>query len=371
MSATQGGEAEGERDRVAPAEDRAGREREGSEHDVSEVRLASPHRQPDRGAKRAMKPKVLVTETIHQAGWDILAREAEATAWGGQQKQPLGEAVAGVQGVLVRVAKLSAEVIQAAKRLRVIGKHGVGTDNIDIPAATKCGVVVTNTPQANSISVAEHALALLLALARRIGESDRDMAHGKLRPQKIYQGVELSGKVMGVIGLGSSGLRLARMTGNGLGMRLIGFDPYKAPWPEGVEQFHDLDGLLAQADFISIHVPLTRETRNLVGAATLARMKPTAILVNTARGGIVDEPAVAAALRAGRLAGAGLDVVVDEPLTPEHPLNGVPNLILTPHMAGVTEEAMMRMAQDAAEDILRVLRGERAKYPVNREIVQK
>ncbi len=318
-----------------------------------------------------MKPKVLVTETIHRAGWDILAKEAEAAPWEGQEKQPLSEAVAEVQGVLVRVARLSADVIQAAKRLRVIGKHGVGTDNIDIPAATKHGVVVTNTPQANSISVAEHALALLLAVARRIGESDRDLAHGNMRPQKIYQGVELSGKVMGVIGLGSAGLRLARMTGNGLGMRVIGFDPYKAPWPEGVEQFHDLDGLLAQADFISIHIPLTGETRNLIGTTALARMKPTAILVNTARGGIVDEPAMAAALRAGRLAGAGLDVVVDEPLMPDHPLNGVPNLILTPHMAGVTEEAMMRMARDAAEDILRVLRGERPMYPMNREVLQK
>ena len=317
-----------------------------------------------------MKPKVLVTENIHQAGWETLRREAEAVAWPGQDKQPLIEAVADIQAILVRVAKITPEVIQAAKSLKVIGKHGVGYDNINIPAATARGVLVTNTPLANSTSVAEHALALLLAVARRIGETERDLAQGRMRAQKVYQGIELSGKVMGVIGLGSAGLRLARMTGNGLGMRVLGFDPYKSPWPEGVEQCRELDPLLRQADFISIHVPLTKETHNLIGAAALATMKPTAVLVNTARGGVVDEAATAEAVKAGRLAGAGLDVVVDEPLRPSHALNGIPNIILTPHIAGVTEEAMMRMAQDSAEDILRVLKGERPKYPVNRELLK-
>ena len=317
-----------------------------------------------------MKPKVLVTEQIHQKGWDTLKSEVEAVAWSGQDKQPLVEAVKDVQGILVRVAKLTPEVIGAAAGLKVIGKHGVGYDNIDVPAATARKVLVTNTPLANSTSVAEHALALLLAVARRIGESDRDLAQGRMRPQKAYQGIELTGKVMGVIGLGSAGLRLARMTGAGLGMRVLGFDPYKDPWPEGIEHCTQLDPLLRQADFISIHVPLTKETRDLIGAEALAKMKPTAVLVNTARGGIVNEAAVAEAAKAGRLAGAGLDVVVDEPLKPDHPLNGVPNILLTAHVAGVTEEAMMRMAQDSAEDILRVLRGERPRFPVNRELLK-
>jgi len=317
-----------------------------------------------------MKAKALVTENIHQAGWDILKREVEAVAWPGQEKQPLADAVKDVEGILVRVAKLTPEVIRGAKHLKAIGKHGVGYDNIDIPAATACGVVVTNTPLANSTSVAEHALTLLLAVARRLGESDRDLAQRRMRAQKVYQGVELTGKVLGIIGLGSAGFRLAKMAGGGLGMRILGFDPYKTPWPDGIEHCTELDPLLRQADFISIHVPLTPETRNLIGPAALEKMKPTAILVNTARGGIVDEAAVAETVKAGRLAGAGLDVVVDEPLKPEHPLNGVPNIILTPHMAGVTEEAMMRMAQDSAEDILRVLRGERPKFPVNREVLK-
>jgi D-3-phosphoglycerate dehydrogenase len=316
-----------------------------------------------------MKPKVLVTESIHQVGWDILATETEAVAWGGQEKEPLGKAMETARAVLVRIARLSAEIIRGAKHLRIIAKHGVGYDNIDVSAATACGVVLTNTPTANSQSVAEQALALLLAVARRIGESDRDLALGKLRTQKSYQGIELSGKVMGIIGVGGAGLRLAQMTRNGLGMRVIGYDPYKEPWPEGVERYRELEALLAEADFLSIHVPLTQETRNLIGPATLARMKPTCILVDTARGGIVDEAAVGEAIRGGRLAGAGLDVVADEPLKPDHPLAGLPNVILTPHVAGVTDEAMMRMAQSAAEDILRVLRGERPKYPVNPEVL--
>ncbi len=316
-----------------------------------------------------MKPKVLVTENIHAVGWEALTAETEAVAWPGQEKQPLLDAVRDAQAILVRAARLPREVIQAAHRLKIIAKHGVGTDTIDIAAATACGVLVTSTPFANSTSVAEHALALLLAVARRIGESDRDLALNQMRAQKAYQGVELSGKVMGVIGLGGAGLCLARMTGNGLGMRVIGFDPYKVPWPDGVERCRGLDPLLAQADFISIHVPLTSETRNLVGKETLQKIKPTAVLVNTARGGIVDEAALAEAIRAGRLAGAGLDVLEDEPLKSDHPLNGLPNVLLTPHVAGVTEEALMRMARTAAEEILRVLKGQRPRFPVNRELL--
>ncbi|HSB68744.1 MAG TPA: hydroxyacid dehydrogenase [Candidatus Methylomirabilis sp.] len=315
-----------------------------------------------------MKPRVLVTEAIHQAGWDLLAGETVGVAWTGEQAEPLARALEGVQAVIVRVAKLPADVIRGAKGLKIIAKHGVGYDNIDVKAATECGILVTNTPTANSQSVAEHALALLLAVARRVGDVSRDLALKHIQSQKAYQGFELGGKVMGIIGLGGAGLRLARMTGNGLGMRVIGYDPYRQPWPEGVERFQDLNPLLAEADYLSIHVPLTAETRNVIGPAAMSRMKPTSVLVNTARGGIVDEAALAEAIKGGRIGGAGLDVIVDEPLQANHPLAGLPNVILTPHMAGVTEEAMMRMAQNAAEDVVRVLRGERPKYPVNPDV---
>ena len=316
-----------------------------------------------------MKPRVLVTESIHQVGWDMLAGETEAKAWAGPGTEPLAKALEGVQGAIVRVAKFPADAIRGAKDLRIIAKHGVGYDNIDVKAATECGIIVTNTPTANSQSVAEHALTLLLAVARRVGDFSRDLALKRIRPQKEYQGVELSGKVMGVIGVGGAGLRLARMTGNGLEMRVIGYDPYKDPWPAGIEHMSTLEELLAQADFVSIHVPLTPETRHLFNASALAKMKRTAILVNTSRGGIVEEGALGKAVRDGIIAGAGLDVVEDEPLKADHPLAGLPTVLLTPHMAGVTEEAMMRMAQNAAEDVLRVLRGERPKYLVNPEVL--
>lgn len=316
-----------------------------------------------------MKPKVLVTEPIHQRGWDLLAGKVEAVLWRGRTAEPLEQILEGVQGIIVRVARLPGETIRGATQLKIVAKHGVGYDNIDVPAATACGVIVTNTPTANSQSVAEHALTLLLAVARRIGESCRDLALRSMRPQKVYQGIELSGKVLGIVGLGSSGLRLATMAARGFDMRVIGFDPYKDPWPAGIERVRDVDALLAEADFVSIHVPLTKKTRNLLGEAALARMKPTAVLVNTARGGIVDEAALGVAIRSGRLGGAGLDVVMDEPLRPEHPLAGIPNVILTPHVAGVTEEGMINMAVTAAEDVLRVLRGEHPKYPVNPEVL--
>jgi D-3-phosphoglycerate dehydrogenase len=209
-----------------------------------------------------------------------------------------------------------------------------------------------------------------MVVARRSGESERDLGRRTMRPQEAYQGVELSGKVMGIIGVGGAGLRLARMTKHGLGMWVIGYDPHREPWPDGVERFRTLESLLAEADFLSMHVPLTPETRNLIGARALARMKPAAILVNTARGGVVDEAALAEAIRAGRLGGAGLDVLVDEPLRADHPLAGLPNVVLTPHTAGVTEEAMVRMATHAAEEVLRVLRGERPMFAVNPEVLR-
>jgi D-3-phosphoglycerate dehydrogenase len=318
-----------------------------------------------------MKPKVLVTEAIHQAGWDLLLAETEAVAWGGPQAEPLEKALEGVQGVVVRVAKFPADMICGAKDLKVIAKHGVGYDNIDVKAATACGVVVTFTPAANSQSVAEHALALMFAVARRIGDFSRDLALKNLQAQKLYQGVELAGKTLGVIGVGGAGGRLARMAAQGIGMRVVGFDPYKDPWPEGIEKMGTLDDLLAQADFVSIHVPLTPETKNLIGAKTLAKMKPTAILVNTARGGIVDEAVLGEAILQERIAGAALDVVVDEPVKADHPLAGMRNVLLTSHVAGVTEEGMIGMATTAAEDVLRVLRGETPKYPVNREVLKK
>lgn len=206
-------------------------------------------------------------------------------------------------------------------------------------------------------------------MARRIGDYIQDLCRGRQKPRQAYQGFELWGKVLGVIGVGESGSRLARMAAGGLGMRVLGYDPYRDPWPEGIERVQRLQALLCAADFLSIHVPLTEATRNLIGRQALALLKPTCVLVNTSRGGIVDETALAEAIREGRLAGAGLDVVAEEPIRPDHPLIGLPGVVLTPHIAGVTDEGMVRMARESAEEVLRVLRGERPKHPLNLEVL--
>lgn len=318
------------------------------------------------------KAKILMSQPIHEEGMKYITSSGyEARVAPDFSEATLIREIQDAAGFLVRTAEIPASVINAGKVLKVIGRHGVGYDNIDVRTATECGVVVTFTPAANSQSVAEHALALMFAVARRIGDFSRDMAVRQLQAQKLYQGVELAGKVLGVIGVGGAGGRLARMAGAGLGMRVIGFDPYKDPWPEHIEKMRTLDALLAQADFVSIHVPLTPETKNLINAAALAKMKSSAILVNTARGGIVDEAVLGEAILQGRIAGAALDVVVDEPVKVDHPLAKSRNILLTPHIAGVTEEGMIGMATGAAEDVLSVLRGERPKYPVNREVLRK
>lgn len=316
-----------------------------------------------------MKAKVLVTEPIHQVGWDLLAAEAEVCSWTGTE--PLVKALEAARGVIVRSARMSEEIIRSAKHLKIIAKHGTGYENIDLAAATACGIVVTSTRAANSQSVAEHALALLLAVARRVGEYTQDLLGGKPQPRQAYQGIELSGKVLGIIGVGQSGLRLARMAAGGLGMRVLGHDPYRDPWPQGIERVLELGALLSAADCVSIHAPLTDQTRNLIGREALALMKPTCVLVNTSRGGIVDEAALAEAIRDRRLAGAGLDVVANEPIEPDHPLVGLPRVLLTPHIAGVTEESMINMARDSAEEVLRVLRGERPRHPLNPEVLDR
>ncbi len=316
------------------------------------------------------KPKVLVTEEIDPGGWTLLQQATEPIAWPGIGRQLLSAAVQDVQAILVKALPLTHEVIQAAPQLKVIAKHGVDCSNISIPAATAAGVRVTNTPQAMGTAVAEHALALLLALARRIGNSTRDLTQGQLRPPRVYQGVELSGKALGLIGVRRSGARLAQMAAQGFGMRVLGFDPDpEGTWPEGVERCLELRPLVAQADCLSLHLPLTPETHHLIGRTTLPWLKPSCLLVSTAHGGLVDEAAVADFIRWGRLGGVGLDVLEDEALRPAHPLTGLPNVLLTPRVAGSTEEAMQRMAQEAAEEILRVLHGEPPRYPVNPEVL--
>ncbi|MBC7224981.1 MAG: phosphoglycerate dehydrogenase, partial [Anaerolineae bacterium] len=270
-----------------------------------------------------------------------------------------------VDALVVRSrTKVSSQVVEAGRDLRVIARAGAGVDNIDLEAATRRGILVVNAPGANTVAVAEHTMALILALARRIPEADASMHAGRWEKGRL-QGTELMGKVLGLIGLGRIGSAVAQRA-LAFGMEVLAYDPFvSVAHAEALRvRLADLDEVLRQADFLSVHAPATPQTRRLIGAAELAKMKPTARIVNCARGGIVDEAALGQALREGRLAGAALDVFEEEPPT-RSPLLDAPNVILTPHLAGSTLEAQRKVGMSAAEDVVRVLRGEPPRHPVN------
>jgi phosphoglycerate dehydrogenase-like enzyme len=291
---------------------------------------------------------------VREVRWNELGRPMSAPE--------LREALTGVDGVIAGVDRFDAEVIESADRLRVIARQGVGTDGIDLKAAAGRGIVVTNTPGANADAVAELALGLMLALARRIPAADRLVRSGGYRS---LGGIQLGGRTVGLLGVGRTGSALA-WRARALECEVIGFDPARDDEElrrSGVSPA-SRDRVIAEADFLSLHVPVTAETRDMVDASFLARMKPGAYLVNTARGALVVEADLADALDEGRLAGAGLDATRDEPPRPDSPLLGRDDLIVTPHSGADTEEARAAMGQSAFHDLLAVLDGRPPRHPV-------
>jgi len=261
-------------------------------------------------------------------------------------------------GILARMGRIDETVFAAAPRLRVISKHGAGVDNIDVEAATARGIPVLNAAGANAVSVAEQAMALLFAVAKRIIPLDRGLREGRWE-KPGFQGRELAGSVMGLVAFGAISRQTARFA-KGLGISVRAHDPFsptEAFAAEGVERVEDLDELFASCDIISLHCPLTPMTRNMVNAQRLSRMKPGAIIINTARGGLIDEPALAEALASGRISGAGLDTFAQEPPPAEHPFWTEPRLVLSPHIGGVTEAANIRVGVEAAQGIVDMLEG--------------
>src|SRR5262249_12947826 len=254
--------------------------------------------------------------------------------------------------LVVRSAtKVTADVIARADQLRVIGRAGIGVDNIDVDAATKRGVVVMNTPGGSNVTTAEHAIAMLLALARNIPQADAAVKGGKW-PRERWIGTEVCNKTLGIVGLGNIGTIVAERA-LGLRMKVIAFDPFVTAEVAARLRVElvSLDEIYARADFITIHTPLTPETRGLIGAATLARMKRGVRIVNCARGGIVDEEALADAIREGRVAGAALDVLEKEPPPPGHPLLQLDQVICTPHLGASTGEAQVNVAVAIAQQV--------------------
>ncbi|HSE55727.1 MAG TPA: phosphoglycerate dehydrogenase [Nocardioidaceae bacterium] len=311
------------------------------------------------------KPVVLIAEELSPATVQALGPDFEIRRCDGADRAALLAAVVDVDALLVRSATtVDAEVFAAARRLRVVARAGVGLDNVDIPAATQAGVMVVNAPTSNIVSAAELAIALLLAAARRVPQATASLRRGEWKRSK-FTGVELYEKTLGVVGLGRIGaLVAARMAA--FGMTVLAYDPYVQPGraAQAGVRLVSLDELLAESDFITVHLPKTPETVGLIGADALTRVKPSAVLVNAARGGIVDEQALYAALKEGRLGAAGLDVYVSEPCT-DSPLFELDNVVATPHLGASTGEAQERAGVAVARSVRLALAGELVPDAVN------
>ncbi len=281
------------------------------------------------------------------------------------ERPRLPELVADVDALVVRSAtKVTRELLESAHKLRVVGRAGVGVDNVDVDAATERGVLVVNAPNANLVSATEHTFALLLALARSIPAADASMKRGEW-DRKTFVGVELQGKTLGIVGLGRIGQRVATRA-RAFEMQVVAFDPFLDPGEArrlGVELL-PLDDLMAQSDVVTLHTPFTKATKNLIDARQLARMKPGALFINCGRGGLVDEDALLAALEAGKIAGAGLDVYEEEP-TQRHALAAHRRVVATPHIGAQTKEAQERIAIETAHMVLAALAGEIPAAAVN------
>ncbi len=298
------------------------------------------------------KPKVLISDQMDPKAEHIFrARGCDVDVITGKTPEELGEIIGQYDGLAIRsTTRLTRELIEKATRLKVVGRAGIGVDNIDIPAASVKGIVVMNTPFGNSITTAEHAIALMFALARQLPEADASTQAGKWEKNR-FMGVEVTGKVLGLIGAGNIGSIVASRA-LGLRMKVVAFDPFLTPERAvemGVEKA-DLDTLLARADFITLHTPLTDQTRNILSAENIAKCKPGVRIINCARGGLIDEDALKAALDTGHVAGAALDVFLKEPAK-ESPLFGTPNFISTPHLGASTDEAQVNVAIQVAEQL--------------------
>lgn len=310
--------------------------------------------------------KVLVTEKLSEAGLDLLRKDFQVDVRPELATEGLAQAIADYDALIVRSqTQITAEVIDAAETLKVVARAGIGLDNVDVEAATRKGVMVVNAPQSNIVSAAEHAIALLLAQARNIPRADAALKQGRWE-RSAFQGVELQGKTLGVLGIGRVGSLVAQRAA-GFGMRVIAFDPYvprDRAKEMGVELMPTLEALLVQADFVTIHLPRTPDTEGLIGDHELSMVKPGARLVNTARGGIVEEAALVKALEDGRLTGAALDVFDHEPTT-DSPLFQLENVVVTPHLGASTAEAQDKAGTTVAEMVRLALKGEFVPYAVN------
>lgn len=310
--------------------------------------------------------KVLVSDPIDQVGIDILSQVAQVDVNTGLSPDELVACIGDYDALMIRSGtRVTAAVIESGNKLKIIGRAGVGVDNVDVPAATRKGIVVVNSPEGNTIAAAEHTLAMMMSMSRFIPAANESMKAGKW-DRKSFTGVEVYKKTLGVVGLGKIGAHVATVA-KAMGMTLLAYDPFVSK--ERAEQLGcklvEMETLLRDSDYITLHIPKTPETANLINEDSIAKMKPTVRIINCARGGIINEAAIAKAVSEGRIAGAALDVFDSEPLG-ESPLRSVgKELVLTPHLGASTEEAQVNVAIDVAEQIRDVLLDKPARSAVN------
>ncbi len=313
--------------------------------------------------------RILITDNLSPAGLQILrdaSPEIEVDVRSGLTPEQVREALGEADAIIIRSAtKLTEALLKGQRRLKAIVRAGVGVDNIDLAAATREGIVVMNTPAGNTTSTAEHTIAMMMSLSRNIPQAAASMRAGKWERSK-FTGTQLAGKTLAVLGLGRIGLAVAERA-RGLEMRVLGYDPFLSPErarEHGIELFREVDPMIEQCDYLTVHTPLTEETRGIINAARLARMKKGVRIINCARGGIIDETDLAEALKSGHVAGAALDVFTKEPPV-DNPLPALPNAMCTPHLGASTDEAQELVAIEAAEILAGFLLRNEVRYAVN------
>ncbi|EMC99745.1 hypothetical protein BAUCODRAFT_348634 [Baudoinia panamericana UAMH 10762] len=323
---------------------------------------------------KSARPKVLIPEKVSPDGLRLLQAALQVDERKGLSAEELLNIISEYDALIVRSeTKVTASLLSAGKKLRVVARAGVGVDNVDLEAATKLGIIVVNSPQGNINAAAEHTIALLMATARNVGAACASLKAGKWERSKLV-GVEVKGKTLGILGLGKVGLTVARAAG-GLGMDLVAYDPYANPSlaaSANVEIVPTMDELLAQADFLTIHTPMIASTKGIIGATELGKMKPTARILNVARGGIIDETALLSALEAGKIAGAAVDVFTSEPPQPGDAASRLiehPNVVATPHLGASTVEAQENVSIDVCTQVLHILSGQLPRSAVNAPII--
>ncbi len=317
--------------------------------------------------------KYVMTQAVCPEGMEFLRKtvpEAEICIADDPDPAHYPDKMQDADALIVRIARCDGHVMENSPKLKVIGRTGVGYDTVDVATATRLGIPVVITPGANNRSVAEHAAAMMLALSKNLAEAQTELRRGNWEIRNAGKAFELEGKAVGVLGLGAIGRETAKIC-RGLGMKVLGYDPFldkEKVEALGAEYYEDLEEILRKADIVTIHVPLTEETRHMIAKPQLEMMKKTALLINCSRGGMVHEGDLVQALKEGQIAGAGLDVFLKEPPEPEDPLLNCPNVLLSPHSAAQTKEAVIKMAQMCIRGCMEICEGKKWPYVADRKV---